>query len=424
MRKELTSALIGVAILAASGCAPTPTPSYRKAEDMRERWTWLGADPAEIDGAIAAMTSAKGARRVPAQWDTLVQYGPGHWVYEWSKLGDIYFERAQAAEKARDRRGARDAFLRAATYFQIAKYPYVKDADYPHYQEAYRKSMAAYENAGRYFDVPLEVVQVPFRGNVVRAYLHLPAAAKKGKVPLVVGSGGIDVFKTERYPLMRKVNEHGIAFLVLDLPGVGESNFMHSVPDHEQVYIAAAAAVTNHPAIDSGRVAVFASSWGGNAAARLVFTAPERFKGVVSACGPVHQSLNAPTWVARVWPSLIASRVSPVQLDVVIDRLGMSHPESRGEWVALTERLHAYSLVNQGLIGKDAKRGSLPLLIINDANDPVAPMSDMKLLADADANAEIKTVGEKGHCGSMEQISAYSADWLAQKLSAGKDTKR
>ena len=52
--------------------------------DIRfERWTEAGADPGVILATLTTIEQADGKRDDVTQPDTIIEYGPGHWAYEW-----------------------------------------------------------------------------------------------------------------------------------------------------------------------------------------------------------------------------------------------------------------------------------------------------------------------------------------------------
>ena len=48
---------------------------------------------------------------------------PGSWVYEWSNIGKDCADRGEALAAADEREAARDAFLNAAKFYGIARFP-------------------------------------------------------------------------------------------------------------------------------------------------------------------------------------------------------------------------------------------------------------------------------------------------------------
>lgn len=414
--RRTLSAIATIALLTACGAGDAhQSDTYRDVDgNLTARWVWGGAEPAMIDSILARIRSASGERSNPDQYDTISDYGPGHWTYEFVAVADAEFERGEAAAQLGNTEAAFDAFYTASTYYQIAKFPFIRNEDYPHFLAAYQSSMAAYERAGQYLDVPLEIVEIPYETGKIRGYLHLTSTALERPAPIVFISGGIDTFKVEHYPMVKALNEAGMSALVVDLPGVGESNFVEASFEHDQVYSAFLDKVSTDPRIDGNRAGVWATSWGGNAAARLAFT-DERFDAVVSACGPIHEALAIPTWVARISPNTIRGSVPPVVLDVVTDRLGLPSPLQSADTVQLTKRIRKFSLIEQGFVNGET-RAAVPVLAINTDDDGVAPPEDLEALIASAETGELVFTGSGGHCGSRIPIVAKSVPWLASYL--------
>jgi len=397
---------------------PTPdlTETYREVDGNHERrWIWNGGDPVKMQATFDAIKNATGERVVPEQWDTVAAYGPGHWIYEFIQLGDAEVQRAEQAQIDGDEQAAKNGFLEASSYYVIAKFPHLRNRDAEHYDEAYRKSLRAYEAAGAYFEVPLEVIEIPFGSGTLRGYLHLADDALAGPAPLVIASGGVDVFKDEFYPVVRLFNAEGISVLVADLPGTGETNFVDTTFEHDQIYSEFLDYLRGDDRIEIDRVGVFATSWGGNAAARVAFR-DRRFKAVVSACGPIHETLAVPLWAVRLFPKRARMAAPPLRIDVSADRFGLELPLQQRDILDFAEQMRSFSLRHQGLVGQGAKPTS-PLLIINANDDPFSPPEDMEALGAASDNAEIIYIGPGGHCGDRDDLLGISIPWMKEKLS-------
>ncbi|MEP3050994.1 MAG: alpha/beta fold hydrolase [Erythrobacter sp.] len=414
--------LLSIALIGLAACSSERelTETYREvAGNTTERWIWGGANPETLEATLQRIRSAKGERAIPEQYDTISEYGPGNWIFEFVQTGDAQMAIAQEILESGDRAAAKAAFLEASTYYQIAKYPYLKDENYPHYEAAYAKSMTAYETAGQLFEVPLEVIEIPYADGKIRGYLHLTERSADTAAPLVIASGGIDVFKVEYYPMVQRFLAQGISVLVVDLPGVGESNFVPSNPNQSEVYTAFLDVLLEDSRIDDSKVGLFASSWGGNAAARVAFE-DDRFAGIVAACGPVHEALAPPQWVVDWFPGMIVDQVPPLRWDVSADRVGIAVPVKESDYSDFSARMRAFSLIEQGIVGAGEKQ-SVPLLIINTDDDPFAPPSDMEALAKSASQGEVHYTGPGGHCGSRDSLLDVSIPWLIEKMAKGPD---
>ena len=123
---------------------------------------------------------------------SLTSYDHDKWAAAWSAIAKPY------EEKAGDAKTAKENYLRAYQYYRMARYPTINSDGK---KAAYRKSQEMLFAASRYFEVPIQRVEIPFdgkpgEGNKIIAYLRVP---KKGSAPfpLLVTWGGIDGFKEE-----------------------------------------------------------------------------------------------------------------------------------------------------------------------------------------------------------------------------------
>ena len=62
-------------------------------------WKWEGANWTAVKNTLARIESATGKRRYQDKFDTIIVYGPGHWVYEWSITGDEAYKEGLKQEK-------------------------------------------------------------------------------------------------------------------------------------------------------------------------------------------------------------------------------------------------------------------------------------------------------------------------------------
>ena len=143
------------------------------------------------------------------------------WAKAFSALAAPHEERAARAEAQGDTTAARKHYLIAYDYHHVARYPAPNS---PGKLKAYRKSQENYLKAARYFDPPVERVEMPFRGRPGEGSVSVGLLRKpKGieKPPVVIIWGGIDAFKEERptEPYLRT----GMATFCIDMPGVADA---------------------------------------------------------------------------------------------------------------------------------------------------------------------------------------------------------
>jgi hypothetical protein len=318
------------------------------------------------------------------------------WAQAFGALAGPYEERAAKAEAAGDGGAAMSCYLIAYDYYHLARYPVPNS---PGKLKAYRKSQENYLHAARYFDPPLERVEMPFRGRpgegtVSVGYLRKPKSFEKP--PVMILWGGIDAFKEERKsePFL----EAGIATLSIDMPGVADAPLAGS-EDGERLWDAVLDWIDGRADLDSRRVGILGGSTGGYWATKVAHTHRERIRAAVNQGGPAHFAF-ASDWIAK------AQRGEyPFELaETLASAFGRSTAQ---EWVEYSPRL---SLLDQGILD----RPCAPLLCLDGLDDSVFPIADMYLLLQHGGPKSIRLF-PGGHMGGRQALSV-TLPWLIQHL--------
>ena len=113
---------------------------------------------------------------------SLTSYDRDKWAAAFSSIAKPYEEKAIQAEKEGNTQRAKENYLQAYQYYRLARYPTTNSNGK---KEAYRKSQEMILKASRYFESPIERVEIPFKGrngegNKIIAYVRVP---KKGAGP-------------------------------------------------------------------------------------------------------------------------------------------------------------------------------------------------------------------------------------------------
>src|SRR5665213_369566 len=175
-------------------------------EERRIRaYTYLGADENTIRETLQRIVRQEGDE-------------PGGWDYEWSLLGKYYEDRGDMALKSGLRRPALDSYMTSSVYYALAWFPNVASQQEA---RAYEAQLNVYQKGGKLFDVPLEVVKVPYKDGMITTYLHKPAGVANPS--LVIWCGGVDQYKANHWRPIQDMLAKGFAVATLDLPGFGES---------------------------------------------------------------------------------------------------------------------------------------------------------------------------------------------------------
>src|SRR5438093_13788958 len=84
-----------------------------------------------------------------------------------------------------------------------------------------RKRLELYERAGRYFEPPLERIEIPYRNKVIPAYLRLRRDDMKH--PIMINFDSIDGFKAKAFEYEEAMHRARLTTCTINMPRVGES---------------------------------------------------------------------------------------------------------------------------------------------------------------------------------------------------------
>jgi dipeptidyl aminopeptidase/acylaminoacyl peptidase len=360
---------------------------------------WGGADLGEVYKVVAALKGRAGE-------------GPA-WFAEWSAMAEKVARLAEAAEAAGHAATASAAYMRAANYYQTGERLLQPRTEAS--QQAYARAVALFKKG--IADVPflaIEAVEVPFEGRNLPGYFVKARDAGAAPLPTLVFFDGLDITKEMQY--FRGVPElvkRGLAVLIIDIPGTGESIRFRGMPARYDTNVAGTAAVdylATRRDVDKDRLAVMGVSLGGYYAPRAAAFEP-RFKACVSwgAIWDYHA-----TWKKRVEKAFQASLSVPGEHIMWV--LGIDNIDDA------LKKLEGFRLAGV------AEKVQCPYLLTHGERDAQIPMEDARALFDAigakDKTLKVFTFEEGGyeHCqGDNLTIGiAYIGDWLADRL----ETKR
>ena len=214
------------------------------------------------------------------------------WVPAWSAVAERFEKQANAALARGDKTNARRNFLEAKTFYSLARFP----APYhsgsaicppdmsPIKAQSYQKYLDCFHKATALRDEPQIELRIKRDGKEAVGYLRLPKGASvKNKVPAVLVMCGGDMYKEDREKYADGATNEGMAALVVDAPGTGQTTFAHS-PEAIVAWQAALDALQARPEIDGNRLGAFGVSRGGLWVMRLG-AQDKRIKGLIS-CAP------------------------------------------------------------------------------------------------------------------------------------------
>lgn len=293
-----------------------------------------------------------------------------HWAQSWITLAEKY--KALGIEKLEKglKSEASELLQKAIRYYYVGRWPLanslLKKEAYASLREVFVKLS---EIPSSHF---FEILNVPYQGQLIKAYLKRPITNQA--VPVVLHWGGIDTWKEDLNHLANAYLSQNWASIVVDMPGTGESGELAS-PTAEAIFSAILDYIKTRKELDSQKVVVQGSSWGGYWATKLAFIEAGRLKGAVNWGGPVHD------FFSKKWQEKSLNSTEYL-FDVKEAVMSLYGTNDFSEYLDKNQKM---SLLEQGLLSKHAA----PILYINGQNDSLVPFSDTKIISKYAANARV-----------------------------------
>ncbi|HEX6006505.1 MAG TPA: alpha/beta fold hydrolase [Burkholderiales bacterium] len=332
------------------------------------------------------------------------------WCAEAERLEAIAEERAAKGHKL----GAASYLLRAAHYYHVGE-RFVQPK-HDESQAAYRRGVEAFRKAAGFIRRPrIEHVEVPYEGKSLPGMIvHADRApGRPAQGPVMLFLDGFDVTKEIQY--FRGIPDlaaRGIACLILDGPGNGESIRFRGLTLHHETERHAGAAydyLAARPEFDPKRIGIMALSLGGYYAPRAA-AMDGRFACCISW---------GPEWDYHTkWKQ----RLERIERGEV---LSLSVPWEHLLWVfGVKTKEEAFRKLEGFKLDGVIQRMRCPYLLIHGEGDQQAPFEHaQKMIAAAgSARKELKVfTREEGgyhHC-QVDNVSigtCYMWDWLEDVL--------
>lgn len=210
------------------------------------------------------------------------------WYEQWSALAARVEALAVESEQGGDTVSARCGYLRASNYYRTAGGFLLASPVDPRLVEAHRREVEAFRQAGALFDLPPEVVEIPYEDGSLPGYFF-PAADDGRPRPTVVLTTGYDGTAEELYFANGAAAlARGYNVLAFEGPGQGTMIIERGVPfrpDWESVVSPVLDWLLARTDVDAAQVALMGLSFGGYTAPRAA-TAEHRLAACISDCGP------------------------------------------------------------------------------------------------------------------------------------------
>ena len=315
----------------------------------RYTWTYLGANCLDVDLALSNIVMSKNPRTRVECFDTIEQYGPGNWIYEFSSIAQKRVMQARLCEESGNLEQASHEYRMASRYFAIASYPNLK-GDVLAAQasllgrKAYRKIFNEVSRTGHY-----QEEEFTFKGEKISGYLH--CVDTKKLQPCVVVVATYESTSTDYYRLFKDyLRKMGIALFIIDMPGMGSAQKLVLDEQSSDLVEAAIEHLQKLKFIDTTAIGLYGYRFSANAAARLTLLRPDLVKALALVSPAIHSAylnqkvLNSMSLATR---SSLANRLNA----------------DASDWAVIVPQLQTLSLKVQGLIGYHASNKTPTLSI-------------------------------------------------------------
>ena len=316
------------------------------------------------------------------------------WCSAWCTRAAVHEALGREALAEGHHLSAGEHLSRASVYYHFAKFLFVQDL--AQMRAAHMKSVDCRRLALPHLAPPGEAVEIPFVDGHFAAILRKPDGI--ACPPVVVMVPGLDSAKEEMESYELPFLARGMATLLVDGPGQGESEYRFAIRgDYEVAVQAMMDWIATRPDIDAGRAGLWGVSLGGYYAPRAA-----AFERRVRAC----VSLSGPFDWGSCWEAL-------PQLTRDAFRV-RSHLHSEAE-----ARTFAGTLSLKGV----ARQIECPLFVVAGKLDRIVPWADSaRLAAEASGPVELLMIDDAGHNANNRpyRYRTRTADWMAGQLGAAR----
>jgi 2,6-dihydroxypseudooxynicotine hydrolase len=240
------------------------------------------------------------------------------WVDCWQDLA-VELERAgdDAHAHGLDRDAARQ-WQAAAAAFSYAQYVIFMDIERK--RGLHDACVRAFAKSAPYADPPARPFEVHHRRRIARGYLRVPRGVRPA--PVVVLFNGTNAVKEELHWWTDALLAQGLATLVFDGPGLGETfHRLSMLGEPRPLGTAILDAVECHPELDAGAIAMGGLSLGGYMAIRIGAHDP-RVRAVVAVSPPYSVDVYWHITLASMRRELAALYgVTEPEMGATVDRL-------------------------------------------------------------------------------------------------------
>lgn len=352
------------------------------------------------------------------------------WYREWTVTADRVYALAEESRAKGHPASAREAYLRASTYYRQNYLMLFGVPVDPRLVDAFDRQAEAFRQAAALFPAPVEPVEIPFEGTTLPGYFYRADESVTPRSTLISMSG-YDCTVEEQYLFNAAAAlRRGYNCLCFDGPGQGRplvKQHLYMRPDWENVVRPVVDYALTRPEVDPARIALMGISFGGYLAPRA---ASREHRLAACIADPGQYDLLEALKARLPLPQKTLDRlpdVDPAVLQPIFDAI-LANPaqrwtfKQRALWVHGLKTLFDYVRISpQYSVAALASEIRCPTLVTQAENDPVAAFAE--LLYDALTCPKrflrfTEAEGAGDHCESLARslFHQQAFDWLDEVL--------
>lgn len=355
------------------------------------------------------------------------------WHREWIATADRIAGIAKQSEQRKHLVSAREAYLRAATYYRVSYLPLFGSPVDPRLSRAFEAEVSVFQSAAALLSPAVEPIEIPFEGRSLPGYFVSASPANEPR-PTMVHVNGYDGDIQEMYfAHAPAATRRGYHCLLFDGPGQGRNLIRDGLslrPDWETVVGPVIDYVLTRPEVDPKRIVLAGWSFGGFLAPRAA-AFEKRIAALVADPGQWDQSAGLRTLPVPAEALQDLEHADPALFAPIEQMLRSPQADPMLRWRIVQRMFWVHGVTNLYDLAKEVTRFEIssvtqhircPTLLTAAEGDPIARGS--RTLYDA-LRCPKKFVefslaeGSGGHCEALARALYHQRvfDWLDETLS-------
>src|SRR5919107_2171293 len=192
------------------------------------------------------------------------------WYEQWTATADRVAALGDESASAGPTVSARDAYLRASSYYRTAYLPLYGSPVDARLVEAFDKETTVFQKSAALMGAPVEPVEIPYEGTTLPGYFCQVDDSRRPR-PTLVCTNGYDSTINEMYVTFATALPRGYNLLLFDGPGQGRPLIEQGLvfrPDWENVVRPVVDFALTRPEVNPEKVVLLGWSFGGYLAPR------------------------------------------------------------------------------------------------------------------------------------------------------------